>query len=570
MVADRPCAYSYIRMSQDTQLKGDSLRRQRDACQKYAARHGLELVDDFAMEDIGLSGWTGANIESGNFGRFLEAVRRGEVEKGSYLLVEAFDRISRQPPLQALQPFLDLINNGIVLVTLDDEKQFTHETMTFEDLIVSIAKMSRANDESVRKSDRVSKAWKNKRQNAHQIKLTKRCPAWLSLSADNRTFSVIQERAQVVRRIFNETVSGIGAYSVARRLNAEKVPTFGNSNGWRESSLHKIITSRAVIGEFQPHRRVNGKRVPDGDPIPGYFPAIIEQDLFFSAQKLRIDRRDAGGGRTGKRISNLFSKLAVCRECGGRMHFENKGMPPKGGTYLVCDTARRNLGCWLVRWKYNDFEASFLAFVAELDLGALLTTEAEGKKRTQLDQQISSLNGQLALVEEDRAAAFELHKRGVSMDFIAQKLADCDAKSAGLKSSLAELRAQLAHNTEAIQRYYESTDQLQDLIERLRDRNADEVFKQRALVSARLRTLIEKIVVCPEPYRTYTGDKGEIGDLANFEVCFRNGMSRIVYPHPDDPLRFVQQTVGNGGKANTIDPDGKQRPMDDGWEEEIA
>ncbi len=189
MVPSRPKAYSYVRMSRDTQLKGDSLRRQREACLKYAAQHGLELVDDFAMEDIGVSGWTGANIESGNFGRFLEAVRKRDVPKGSYLLVEAFDRISRLPPLQALQPFLDLVNNGIVLVTLDDEKQFTHETMTFEDLIVSIVRMSRANEESVRKSDRVSKAWKNKRDSIDNLKLTRRCPSSDTACLDRQRYT---------------------------------------------------------------------------------------------------------------------------------------------------------------------------------------------------------------------------------------------------------------------------------------------------------------------------------------------------------------------------------------------
>ncbi|WP_369726582.1 recombinase family protein [Bradyrhizobium sp. LLZ17] len=75
-------------MSTDLQLKGDSLRRQREASRKYAERHGLELVDDDRWHDIGVSAYSGKNIASGRFGEFLEAVRAGEVEKGSYLLVE--------------------------------------------------------------------------------------------------------------------------------------------------------------------------------------------------------------------------------------------------------------------------------------------------------------------------------------------------------------------------------------------------------------------------------------------------------------------------------------------------
>src|SRR6476469_5849221 len=92
----RPKAFSYVRMSTDLQLKGDSLRRQREASRRYAERHGLELVEDNRWHDIGVSAYSGKNIASGRFGEFLEAVRAGEIEKGSYLLLESFDRMSRQ------------------------------------------------------------------------------------------------------------------------------------------------------------------------------------------------------------------------------------------------------------------------------------------------------------------------------------------------------------------------------------------------------------------------------------------------------------------------------------------
>ena len=87
---NRPKAYSYIRMSTDLQLKGDSLRRQGEASRQYAERHGLLLVEDIDLQDIGVSAFKGKNIASGAFGRFLEAVREGKIEKGSYLLVESF------------------------------------------------------------------------------------------------------------------------------------------------------------------------------------------------------------------------------------------------------------------------------------------------------------------------------------------------------------------------------------------------------------------------------------------------------------------------------------------------
>ena len=287
-------------------------------------------------------------------------------------------------------------------------------------------------------------------ENAHDLKLTKRCPGWLTLSEDRRSFSVIEDRAKIIRRIFEETVSGLGVYSIARRLNAEGVPAFASRKGWQLSSIHKLITSRTVIGEYQPNRLIDGKRVPDGEPIKNYYPAIIDEALYNAAHNARGLRREAGGGRTGKRVSNLFSKIAVCRECGSSMHFESKGSGPRGGTYLVCDLVRRNMGCPSVRWRYNDFEASFLAFVSELDLGAVLKSDADGEKRAELERQIDSLKGELSQIESEQAAAFELHKRGVSLEFIGRKMAECDAKIIELKSQIDVARHTLSQNTEAV------------------------------------------------------------------------------------------------------------------------
>src|SRR5437588_1867563 len=92
----RPQAYSYIRMSTDVQLKGDSLRRQLEKSRAYAESHNLELVEDFRLEDLGVSAFKGANADNGALGKFLEAVRANAIQKGSYLLVESLDRLSRQ------------------------------------------------------------------------------------------------------------------------------------------------------------------------------------------------------------------------------------------------------------------------------------------------------------------------------------------------------------------------------------------------------------------------------------------------------------------------------------------
>jgi DNA invertase Pin-like site-specific DNA recombinase len=356
-------------MSTDPQLKGDSRRRQLEASRAYAEANGLELAEGAELEDIGVSAFRGENVREGALGQFLEAIKTGAVKRGSYLVVESLDRLSREQVLTAQSLFLNIIQAGIHLVTLADGRVYRPGTTDLGDLIMSLVIMSRAHEESQIKSQRISAAWKNKRAEATSQKpMTKWCPAWLHLSADRSGYVPIAERVEIVRQIFKDTVEGIGMYSVASRLNKAKIPTFGGPNGWHQSYVAKIIANRAAIGEFQPHVRRDGKRIADGEPVKNYFPAIIDEELFYQAQLAKSQRRGSGAGRKGVAFTNLFSGIARCAYCRSPILFENKGGGPKGGQYLICDGARRHRGCPSVRWRYRDFEASFLAFVEELEI----------------------------------------------------------------------------------------------------------------------------------------------------------------------------------------------------------
>lgn len=89
-----PIAYSYIRFSHPTQIKGDSLRRQLSRSEQFAQQHGLEL--DTTMRDPGLSAYTGEHRHKGALSAFLARVEAGAIAPGSYLIVENLDRLSRE------------------------------------------------------------------------------------------------------------------------------------------------------------------------------------------------------------------------------------------------------------------------------------------------------------------------------------------------------------------------------------------------------------------------------------------------------------------------------------------
>jgi len=561
-------------MSTDAQLKGDSLRRQREQSREYAAQQGWDLLEADEMRDIGISAFTGANVAEGALGQFLRAIREGRVESGSFIIVESLDRLSRQQVLTSLGIFLQIVNAGINLVTLTDGQTYSAGTTDFQDLIFSIASMSRAHDESRTKSNRLSAAWSRKRQNADNFKLTERCPAWLSLSKDKKTFEVIPERAKVIVSIFEESAAGIGNYALTKRLNRAGMPTFGQSRrGWGKSSVAKILTNRAVLGEFQPHRMQNGKRVPTGEVIKNYFPPIVDEALFYRAQSGRIQRRSGGSGRKGQNISNLFSSLAICAYCRSRMRFENKGKGPKGGTYLVCDSRERGFPCEKVAWRYAQFEASFLAFVTEVDLQSLVRDEAEIKRRVTLDKEIAAIRGELAHNQEQRDRTYDLFaKATLSSDFVAQKLNECEQNRIRLDAELKEKTLARGALDSDLTEFYKTKEEIKALIQRLQQPSGEETYRLRAQIASRLRSLVSTILVAPagsspsiRKALVLLKDDPAASDVVQrlnerlsheqgkrwFAVGFKDGSVRAIYPSDHDPLQFDEQVVSSldGGMA---------------------
>jgi DNA invertase Pin-like site-specific DNA recombinase len=551
--AARPRAYSYVRMSTDLQLKGDSLRRQLEASAAYAATHDLELVDESCLQDIGVSAFKGANVAEGALGRFLEAAKAGTVPAGSFLLVESLDRLSRQEVRKSLGIFLSIVDAGVNIVTLADNHVYTAQKTELVDLLTSLVIMSRAHEESQTKSRRVGAAWANKRANARNRPLTATCPAWLRLSQDRTKYEVIEDRAAIVRLIFEESASGIGNYSITQRLNRRRVPHFGKSNGWHPSYVSKILKNRAVIGEFQPHRLGDGRRRPDGDPILGYFPAVVEDATFYRAQLGLSQRLVRGAGRKGAHVSNLFSGILTCAYCRSPMKFENKGRPPKGANFLVCDGAKRGLGCEATRWRYDHFEASFLAFVREVDLEQVMHGEAETRRRSILEETMTALRGEQAAIAQQMERTYELlGMAGTAAGYVARKLQTLEDRRSAVEAELREREQEHARTGLTVS----DGRQVKAMIERLQDRNqSDEVYKLRSTIAARLRSLVRVIYIAPDGRGMLTqlkleADEPGPGPVVDnirramvtwryFAVGLHDGSIRVIFPDHNSTLRFT-------------------------------
>jgi DNA invertase Pin-like site-specific DNA recombinase len=314
----------------------------------YCEKHNLQL-HDVSYRDLGVSAFKRKNIEKGALATFIAAVKSGIVPKGSYLIFEQFDRLSRTDIDVALTLLLDLVRSGITVVTLADNQVWDRKAIKdIGKLTVAIAYMSRANSESEAKSDRLEEVWDQKklklRTPGGRI-LTSECPRWLSVNSDKMGFSIIEDRAESIRKVFELRIGGYGISSIMTRANSEGWEVPGNGNTWHTSLIARLLLNRSLVGEYQPFKNDkndDGKRAADGEPILNYYPVVIDETTFLRAQA-KSERSGPFPGRRDASLKNWLQGLIHC-PCGARFVRKNKDSKAQPGySRYYCTSRNRGL-----------------------------------------------------------------------------------------------------------------------------------------------------------------------------------------------------------------------------------
>jgi DNA invertase Pin-like site-specific DNA recombinase len=468
-------------------MGGDSQRRQLAYAQELCQRHGWRLDDSLTLRDLGVSAFRGANARGGELALFLDAIRSGRVTTGSVLIIENLDRLSRDNLDPAHELFKSILRAGVTIATAKPERVYPPESVndllgTFE----AIMHLHLAHEESAKKSVRVRQAWTQKRKSASAKPMTAKCPEWLRLTPDG--FQVIEERAAAVRRIFALSREGVGARVITAELMREGHKPFGRSGQWNMSYVRKILVWRAVFGECQLYILRDGKRVPDGDPIPNYYPAVVSEVDFYAAQAGLRGRRTQRG-RSGTEVANLFTELAHCANDGYSMVLKR----PTGGEqrYLYLMSSAYRFGQKTApAFPYIAFERAFLQMLdglnakdvtgrgavddAKRELAAVEgKLEATGRKLEQVNER--------ARREDDFSPYLDLMKR----------LSD-DKKA--LAARLEELKAQAQVDRP------DSLCEARSLIGLLDGAEGEERQQLRRRVKARIRELVREVWVLVEKF----------------------------------------------------------------------
>lgn len=442
----KPKAYSYIRFSSEKQIQGHSLKRQSEAAEEYCKKHDLDL-DNSSYRDLGISAFKGLNSTEGALKAFIDACDSGKIIKGSYLIVESLDRISRNKISDAFELLNSILKRGIVIVTLLDGKTYTQGSMDdLMQLMYSLMIMATAHEESAKKSERIGKAWANKRKLAiaDGTPYTKKHASWLTIK--NGRYEIIGDRANIVKRIFTMALSGHGKSSIARHLNDDEVPNWNKPKTnkqamWHPSFIQKILVNKAVYGILTTPKFDN--------EVPDYYPTIVPQKDFLKAQEIREGNR-LPTGKSINTLSNIFTRMCICGACGFPMHYVNKSIRSKPETqnqkYLVCSRANNKGGCKYVSHRYQMLEKHIIYSLRDMDYSKVFKTDTKDYQGEILEKKDKLLQVKKENANITIGLDFGLPENSLAV--IKSKLVELDKQIKGLNTDISNLKDKMLLSNE--------------------------------------------------------------------------------------------------------------------------
>lgn len=342
-------AISYVRFSSDLQVGGNTLKRQGDKVTNWLKDHpAYTLVNEYA--DDGVSAYKGDHLKgTGALFKLISDAEKGLYKKGTVLLVEALDRLSRQGN-RATQKLVDrILSTGLSMVLLQDnpDKIYTEADLEDELTTITIAiKAGMAKDESEKKSLRHLDNWERKRVKAQSgIVMTRMCPAWLSVKPDRSGFDAVEPHWQTVKRIFKLRVDGLSMALISKELNSDDTPNFkGGSGKWNQSTIQQLLTNHATYGLKVPSKNASEAVKATSEGIDGYY--TVNGKAPVTVADFQLVQKMSYGFNAGKKpanqspnMINIFKGVLVCKHCGATM-IMNSVTPEKQG-YYVCSMRRQ-------------------------------------------------------------------------------------------------------------------------------------------------------------------------------------------------------------------------------------
>jgi len=306
----------YARVSTDFDEQEESYERQKKHFEDLIKSHSeWNYVEGYA--DQGISG-TKADKRP-EFQRMIEDCRNGKINR---ILVKSISRFARNT-VDTLSYIRELKELGVSVYF--ETQGIDTMTTNGEVLITILAAM--AEQESRTISTNIKWSYKKRFQDGRVLISA----GVLGYKKTDDGYEIVEEEAEIVRRIFREYIGGKTIRQLVDELNLEGIKTKMGKT-WRPSGIQGILanekyTGNAFLGKTYKADVLSKARVKNTGQAMMYYvenshPAIITQETYEIAQKEKLERTGLRSSEnTGKgKYSGKYplSGLLVCGSCGSK------------------------------------------------------------------------------------------------------------------------------------------------------------------------------------------------------------------------------------------------------------
>lgn len=360
----------YARVSTENEEQEDSFEKQ---CEHFTnvINSRTDWVFGGVYADWGI---TGTNAESRKeFMRMIEDCRQGKINR---ILVKSISRFARNT-VDTLQYIRELKELGISVYF--ETQNIDTMTPGGEVLITILAAM--AEQESRNMSTNIKWAFQKRFKDGNVI-INFRGTLGYHKDAGETEYHIVEEEAEIVRRVFREYLCGSTIRQIAEGLTADGIKTGRGCCKWSDSAVQGILnnekyTGNAILGKSFKPDVLSKARLKNNGQAPRYYvenshPAIITQEMFDLVQTEKERRRKirsvtaTGDGRYTSLYS--LSGLLVCGDCGSK--FRRYGRRVADGrkveTWVCVNHQKHSDQCAMLPIKEEDVYSAYKRIMGRL------------------------------------------------------------------------------------------------------------------------------------------------------------------------------------------------------------
>ena len=494
----------YYRLSRDEDAELNSLNNQRNILVEYAEANQHDIVGESFDDNV-----SGMHFNREGIDKIYEQVEKKTIEA---IIVKDLSRLGRHRTQTAL--FIDYLREHDVRVLSVTENIDTSN----EDDDLMIGFKGIFNDMYARDiSKKIRAGYKQKQKNGIVITT----PLGYFKDKNTNEIMVVEEEADIVRKIYNLYLSGYGLKAIAKILNDERVkspqyyqnkmynktlpcnkPEITGRYLWVNTTIKRILQNEFYIGTLTCHKTYTSKinRIRKDLTQDEHYkhenlvPAIISKEKWEQVQFLLSSKRDSNVRASSGNPFHRYTGLIECGDCGctfickkrkrkdnsERIEYNCNGYHRYGKEHC---TSHRIDETYLDKLIYNE-----LMFIKDKAIENYKTIESDimkwmNKKNT-VNDKLKQLNTKLEQCKSDqKEILLERIRDREHADVYTEMLVKCEAD---------------------IKRIQEKIHSIKDYNDTIKKRKAEiknsvkiieEILEEGAISDANLRLLVEKIII---------------------------------------------------------------------------